>query len=239
MLETIPTDRFPKTQWSVVLRGAGDDKRAALGTLCQAYWYPVYAFLRRLGAKPADAADLTQGFFTSLVEHDQLKRVHPELGRFRSWLRSAAKHYYLNAVDAEKALKRGGKAVKLPFDAPGAEVRLGLELMHTLTPERLFDQCWARTVTDRALSAFRAECASAEELELMLELCDELKGERSEETRRADDAPKSGAQRTERFRQRERLKDRYRRLLRREILGTVDDSSAIDDEIRVLLGVGQ
>lgn len=235
-MEIVPTHQFPQTQWSVVLRGAGSDRRSALGALCRAYWYPVYAFLRRLGAKPSDAADLTQGFFTSLVERDQLKHVHPELGRFRSWLRNAAKHYYLNAIDMEKALKRGGNTVKVPFDAPGAEARLGRELMNSCTPERLFDQCWARTVTDRALANFRAECSSPEDFELMLEICDELKGE-SHGARRGDEAPKSGAQRTQECRQRERLKDRYRRHLRREILGTVVDSSVVDDEIRVLLDV--
>ena len=238
-MEIVANDRFPQTEWSVVMRGAGPDRRNALDALCRAYWYPVYAFLRRLGAKPADAADLTQGFFASLVEHDDLKRVDPKLGRFRSWLRNAATHFYFNVIDAEKTLKRGGKAVKLPLDLPGAEARLGRELMHTLTPDRLFDQCWASTVTDRALASFRAECSSVEDVERMLEICDELSGEGSRCARLPGEVPKSVAERVEKNRKGNRLKDRYRRHLRREILGTVEDSSAVDDEIRALLDVYQ
>lgn len=228
--------RFPETQWSVVLRAGGDDRRAALGELCHAYWYPVYGFFRRLGAKQAEAPDLTQGFFASLLERGDFKRVDPELGRFRSWLRAAAKYFFFNQRDWEKAEKRGGKVVKVSIDAPGAEERLERELMFTLSPERLFDRCWARTVTERALSRFRAECSDLQDFERMREICDELKGQADPQPR-TERPPKSGSERTRNSRQRAQLLYRYRRHLRREILGTVDELDAIDDEIRILLDV--
>jgi RNA polymerase sigma-70 factor (ECF subfamily) len=231
---------FPKTQWSVVLQAGKEDGRAALARLCEAYWYPVYSFLRAKGASPDRASDLTQSFFTFLIEGEEIKRADPERGRFRSFLRTAAKHFYMNAIDHERRQKRGGDLVRLSIDVPGAESRLSRELMHTLTPDRLFDRAWAKIVTERARREFREHCACPEDLALLERACAELSGEghaSEPERTSASGKPRTVAERVRKHRHRERVLAAYRRCLRREILGTLEDSSAIDAEIRYLIDV--
>src|ERR1700730_7477606 len=101
---------FPTTLWTVVLH-AGRDKgahvRAALAQLCQAYWYPLYSFVRRRGYSPQDAEDLTQAFFAQLLEKRGLERVDPAQGRFRTFLLAALKNFLANASDRAHARKRG------------------------------------------------------------------------------------------------------------------------------------
>src|SRR5277367_2121109 len=102
---------FPTTLWTVVLRAGRDEPakaRAALAQLCQAYWYPLYSFVRRRGYSPHDAEDLAQGFFAHLLEKQVLERVDPELGRFRTFLLASLKNYLANDWDRSHARKRGG-----------------------------------------------------------------------------------------------------------------------------------
>jgi len=91
--------QYPRTHWSVVLSaGRGNDTRAqvALTRLCQTYWYPLYAFVRRHGYSPEDAQDLTQGFFAHLLEHHALAGVHPAKGTFRAFLLASLRHFLAN-----------------------------------------------------------------------------------------------------------------------------------------------
>ncbi|HEY3498639.1 MAG TPA: hypothetical protein VGK73_28305 [Polyangiaceae bacterium] len=236
---TLRRDAFPKTEWSVVLKAGREDGSAALAALCKAYWYPVYSFLRAKGADPERAADLTQGFFEYLIEKGEVRKADPARGRFRSFLRSAAKHFYLNAIDYERRQKRGGDQVRLSIDMPGAEARLGAELSHSLSPDRLFDLCWAEVVTQRARREFEAGCDDPDDLALLRRLCGKLSGQDDplDSEPRAASSPMSGAERIRRHRHKERVLAKYRRYLRGEIMRTLDDSSLIDDEIRYLLDV--
>src|SRR3954466_12094743 len=110
---------FPTTQWSRVL-AAGDPAdppaRGALAELCAAYWYPLYAFVRRKGHPPGEAADLVQGTFLTLLDRDGLAAVAPERGRFRSFLMAACAHHLADCRDRDRAAKRGGGAVPIPID---------------------------------------------------------------------------------------------------------------------------
>src|SRR3954453_9987809 len=109
---------FATTRWSMVLaagKGESPDADAALAGLCQTYWYPLYAFVRRLGHQPADAQDLTQAFFARLLEKHYLQAADPERGRFRSFLLSAVKHFLSKERDRDKAHKRGGGRKVLPL----------------------------------------------------------------------------------------------------------------------------
>ena len=129
------------------------EARDALATLCETYWYPLYAYVRRQGHTPADAQDLTQGFFTRLLEKGDLQRVAPELGRFRSFLLASLKHYMINQWLRSRAVKRGGTRTILPLNFDAAEGRFSRESFHEQTPERLFDRQWALTALDRVRDA--------------------------------------------------------------------------------------
>src|SRR5437773_1294508 len=113
-------DPFPTTQWHLVLRArAGRTRQSeeALDALCQIYWYPLYAFVRRQNYSPEEAQDLTQAFFARLLERHYLDAYERERGRFRSFLLAALKHFLSNERDRERAQKRGGGISATPLDA--------------------------------------------------------------------------------------------------------------------------
>jgi RNA polymerase sigma-70 factor (ECF subfamily) len=151
---------FETTRWSLVVAAGGPDgpaARDALAALCDAYWYPLYAYVRRRGASPDDARDLTQGFIASLLERRDFERLRPERGRFRAFLLAALKHYLLNDAARQRAQKRGGGVATVPLGVDDAEGRYRYEPADEATPETLYERRWALTVIDRVLSALRQE----------------------------------------------------------------------------------
>jgi RNA polymerase sigma-70 factor (ECF subfamily) len=153
---------FRTTRWTVVRAASGapsSERRAALETLCAAYWPPVYAFVRRQGAAPARAEDLTQAFFARLLEKDDLRLADRERGRFRSFLLGALRHFLANEDDRERALKRGGGRAPLSLDATALrELEDGMEHeADCLTPEREFERAWAGAVLTRARARLALE----------------------------------------------------------------------------------
>jgi RNA polymerase sigma factor (sigma-70 family) len=233
-------EQFPDTCWAWIREASGDDGREAFGHLCQAYWYPVYCFLRRHGASASDASDITQDFFVHLLTSDKLAKVEPrEDCRFRTWLRTRAKRYFLNSLRRAKAGTRGGDAPHLRIDGVDAERRLAGELMHTLTPDRLFDRCWARTVTERARESLHRSYPARADVELMDEAVADLSGtaEPPDPAPASGRTPVPGAERTRKSRRKGKLLGEYTKYLRREIRGTVGRSDLIDHEICVLLDV--
>src|SRR5437762_2747732 len=131
---------FPTTHWSRVI-AAGDlrapEARESLASLCTAYWYPLYAYIRRRGHTPEQAQDLTQDFFALLLERDIIAKADPERGRFRSYLRTVCTRFLTNALQRANAWKRGGGRPSLPIDAFDAEGRYARELADEWTPERI------------------------------------------------------------------------------------------------------
>lgn len=145
--------QFPATQWTMVLQAQDAtviSSQRALSELCEMYWYPLYAFVRRLGCDVHDAEDVTQGFFAQLVKKDSLAKVAQNKGRLRSFLVKAIKNYLNQSRERAQAQKRGGGIKHLPIDADGAEARYNLEPGHELTPEVLYDRQWAMTVMKHA-----------------------------------------------------------------------------------------
>ena len=157
-----PTERFSTTHWSLVL-SAGDaatpESRAALGALCEVYWYPVYAYVRRRGYSVEDARDLTQAFFARLLEKNDLRAADPARGRFRSFLLTAVRHFLSNQRDWQSALKRGGGQPTLQLDFASGEERYIREPSDQLDPERIFERRWAMEVLESALRRLEADCA--------------------------------------------------------------------------------
>ncbi len=231
--------RFATTHWTVVLAAGSPDSsryREALETLCQIYWYPLYAYLRRRGYNTHQAEDYTQGFLTRLLERQSLKRADPTQGRFRSFLLSSLKHFIADEWDHAQAKKRGGDKRVFSLDVADAETRYSWEPAHTLSPEKLFEKSWALTILQQAIVQLKTECAEAGKLILFEHLKSYLQ---------ADDvpppyeemAPKLGMSKAAVRTTVHRLRQRYRELVRREIAQTVVSPDQVDDEIRHLFTV--
>ena len=150
---------FPTTRWTLVV-AASDPKRkefrSALASLCENYWYPLYAYLRRRGYPADQAQDLTQEFFIRVLEGRYLDRADPEKGRFRAFLLTSLKFFVADEEDRNRAQKRGGGAL-LPLEFSSGEERYQREPAHDETPERIFERRWALSVLDRVVEKLRDE----------------------------------------------------------------------------------
>ncbi|MDH3283171.1 MAG: sigma-70 family RNA polymerase sigma factor [Acidobacteriota bacterium] len=228
---------FATTHWSVVV-AAGDraspDAERALASLCEAYWYPLYAFARRRGADPEEARDLTQSFFATLLEKNYVADADRERGRFRTFLLTAFQHHAAKDRARERAAKRGGAERPLSLDYDVGEQRYLLEPVETATPERIYERRWALTILERVLSAVRRDYAETGRSALFDALSPVLVGASPAPSYRAigeDLGLSEGAVKVAAH----RLRRRYRARLRAEIEETVSTPSEVDDELRHLL----
>ena len=229
--------RFETTRWSVVQAAGSDastEARAALTTLCETYWMPLYWYARRRSQRPDEAQDLTQAFLTEFIEKYRIRAANRERGRFRSFLLASFKHFILNDAQARRAEKRGGGIPALSLEFDTAEGRYVLEPPDTRTPEAIFDRHWAMTVLD--LSLRRLEREAVEEgrgLEFDL-LKPSLLGESAEggyaAIARALDMTEGAVKVAV-----HRLRRRFREMVRQEIAQTVTTEAEIDEEVRYLL----
>jgi RNA polymerase sigma-70 factor (ECF subfamily) len=231
-----PAPRFMPTRWSVVLAAREEDSpqaEAALATLCQAYWYPLYAFVRRQGHSPADAQDLTQEFFARLIEKRYLARIHREGGRFRSFLLTALKRFLANEWDRAQAQKRGGGKTVVSIDGNAAETRYRLEPVHDETPERIYERHWAQTLLGQVLVRLESEYGAEGKAKLFECIHSSLSQPRGSMPY-AEIANRLGLTEAAVKMSVQRLRARYRELLRAEIAQTVGAPSEIEDELRYL-----
>jgi RNA polymerase sigma-70 factor (ECF subfamily) len=229
---------FPTTHWSRVAAAGGRDAadaRAALAQLCSAYWYPIYAFIRRQGSGPEEALDLTQGYFARLIEKGTVAAADPARGRFRTFLRADCGFFLSHERDRARALKRGGALRVYSIDAREAESRYRDEPAHAETPERQFERSWAILLIGRALGRVEQHYQSGGRGEVFRRLKPALTGE-PDANRFAQLAVElkttEGALRTAMHRLRSRFADE----LRAEVAATLDDPSpeAITEEVRDL-----
>ena len=228
--------RFPTTQWSRVVTAAGHDDgkaREALATLCRAYWYPIYAFVRHRGFSPEQAQDRTQEFFAYLLERDLIARADPARGRFRAFLRTVCARHLAGERDRENASKRGGGRPMLAIDAGDAEGRYAREPAHDLTADRIFDRTWALTLLDCVVDRLRREYDDAGRSDkfdvLIAVLTRDPASDPYEETARRLGTTEGSVRVAV-----HRLRRRYGLLLREEIAATVGDAELVDEEIRDL-----
>jgi DNA-directed RNA polymerase specialized sigma24 family protein len=231
--------QFVTTQWSAVL-AAGDSSApgcdAALEKLCRAYWYPLYAHIRRAGQSPDDAKDSTQDFLAWILSNKHLRVADPDRGKFRSFLLSRLKHFLWDARKKANAQKRGGGQVVISLDAGTAEERFGLEPATDQTPEKNFDHQWGLSVIEQTVERLRQEYIAVDRKDLFDELKqfqpgDETTHSYSEVAARlglSESAVKSAIW---------RLRQRHRELLREEIAQTVATPAEVEEEIRYLISV--
>ncbi|MEO7318947.1 MAG: RNA polymerase subunit sigma-24 [Chthoniobacteraceae bacterium] len=159
---------FHTTHWSMVRRATGTDPaaaRTALSALCEEYWYPIYAFIRRSGKGAPDAEDLTQGFFARFLEKETLAIADPGKGKLRTFLLLCATRYLKDEHDRAMAQKRGA-AVLVSFDAASAEERYAAEPVDDLTPDRIFQRRWAITILDQSFGLLAEEFAGEGKAEI-------------------------------------------------------------------------
>jgi RNA polymerase sigma-70 factor (ECF subfamily) len=233
---TATPGRFPTTRWSRVV-AAGDsaepDAAEALADLCSAYWFPIYAFVRRKGHDAERALDLTQSYFARLLERRPIAAADPARGRFRSFLLSDCSHFLAHERERDGALKRGGGRAVVSIVADDAEGRFDLEPSHEETPERAFERDWALALLDSVLDGLRREYertgrgATFEVLKVVL-----TAGARP--APQADLALRLGTTEAAVQVATHRLRARYREALRSAIAATVADESEVDDELKAL-----
>ena len=225
---------FPTTRWSLVA-AAGDPRRkearSALVSLCEHYWYPLYAYLRRRGYPPDQAQDLIQDFFIRVLEGRYLDRADPEKGRFRSFILTCLKFFVADEADRHRASKRGGGAV-LPLELSSGEEHYQREPAHDETPERIFERRWALSVLDRVVDKLRNEFVQHGRPEHFERLKVSLLGQ--------SDAPYAALAREMNTSEGalkvaiHRLRKRYRELFRQEIADTVADPEDVESELKYL-----
>ena len=218
--------------------GEADSDRArhALEHICERYWYPLYAYVRRLGYDPHAAADATQSFFLHLHQTALVTKVDPAAGRFRTFLLTSLKYHLLSERKRESALKRGGGATLLSLDEADAEGRFVNEPCDGRSPDLLFERSWVMNLLDEALGRLEKEYQSDGHQALF----DHLQPARIKE----EPAPSyraiaevlgvtEGSVKVSIH----RMRQRYREILTGLVASTVPEAGEVEQELRHLLKV--
>jgi RNA polymerase sigma factor (sigma-70 family) len=229
-------DVFVTTRWTVVLsagRQSSPESDRALSELCQTYWYPLYAYVRRQDYTKEDAEDLVQAFFARFLEKNYLEGLNAGRGKFRAFLLASLKHFLANEWDKANRQKRGGGTPHLSLDWQSADDRFHLDPPDPVSPEKIFDREWALALLERVIARLRGECAADGKGALFDQARGYLMvGEKAipyaEAARNL--GMDEGAVRVAVH----RLRKRYRELLRDEIAQTLDDPAQVADELRSL-----
>jgi len=237
-IHTLPGhSQFPTTRWTLVLaagKPGRNEAQPALVSLCENYWYPLYAYLRRRGYSADQAQDLTQEFFVRVLEGKYIDRADPEKGRFRSFILTSLKFFVADEGDRDRAQKRGGGTLE-PLEFLSGEERYQREPAHDETPERIFERRWALSVIDRVVEKLREEYVHHGRPEHFERLKIFLIGQ--------PDAPYASLAREMNTSEGalkvaiHRLRKRYRELFRQEIADTVADPAEVESELRFLATV--
>jgi RNA polymerase sigma factor (sigma-70 family) len=235
---TKPRDIFATTHWTVVL-AAGQrhtpQSDRALEELCHAYWFPLYAYVRRRGYSKEDAEDLTQAFFARFLEKNFLDGLKAERGRFRAFLLASLKHFLANEWDRSQRQKRGGGQAHLSLDWQTADTQFQIASTAEPSPDRAFDREWAVALLGNVVARLQSECEAEGRGRQFAELKVCLTAGKGV-LPHAEVARRLGMDETAVRVAAHRLRKRYRQLLRDEIAHTLSDPAQVDEEMRALFG---
>jgi RNA polymerase sigma factor (sigma-70 family) len=222
----------------VVLEAQGESPAAqqALEKLCRVYWRPIYSFVRRQGAAPDEAQDLTQGFFALLLERRDLRTARKEKGRLRSYLLTAVKHFLADERRRAMAIKRGRGERLIPLEEMRSEEQSGLEPSDPFTAERIYERRWASTLLDRVLSRLEDKYRERGNGALF-DSFNQLLGDEPGAPSQADIAAQLGMTENAVSQAFHRFRQSYQSLLREEIAQTVATPGDIENELRYLIAV--
>jgi RNA polymerase sigma-70 factor (ECF subfamily) len=237
MPHDVRNQHFATTRWSIVLAAGDLDRQGsqeALAQLCEVYWYPVYAYVRRRVHDVHEAQDLTQTFFSVLLEKQTIARADPGRGRFRAFLLTALQNFLANEWDKARTAKRGGGKAALSLDFDAGESRYQIERAHDLTAEKLYERRWVLTLLDQVLECLRIELTQASKPQYFEQFKGALTGEAaadgySQAAAALGITPAAAKQAAY------RLRKRYRELFRAEVARTVERDEDVDQEIGRLL----
>ena len=233
-----PQDRaqFATTRWSIVVKAGRDssaDAQEALESLCQTYWYPLYAYVRRKGKTADDAADLTQAFFTQLLEKNSLQSADQEVGRFRTFLLTLFQRFMANEYHRERAQKRGGDRRKLSLDFESAEDRYRFEPVENWTPEKIYQRRWALTLLQQVMELLADEHRKQDKEELF-QHCQAFMTGSAEGQTYADPAQALGMTESAVRVAVYRMRQRYQELLKQQVAQTMEEGLDVDEELAEL-----
>jgi len=231
-------DIFATTHWTVVLaagRQHSPQAARALEELCRTYWFPLYAYVRRRGYAREDAEDLTQAFFTRLLEKNSFASLNAGKGKFRAFLLASVKHFLANARDKAHTLKRGGGSIPLSLDWQTADTQFQVAATGEPSPDQAFDREWAVALLARVIERLQNECAADGKAKLFEQLKLFLTAG-NDEPAQSEVAQALGMETGAVRVAIHRLRKRYRQLLRDEIAHTLTDQAMVDDEMRALFG---
>ena len=232
---------FPPTRWSLVLGAQSESdeqsRTRALSDLCEMYWYPLYAFVRRRGLAPSDAEDVTQGFFCELIGKDRVQLFSESKGKLRAYLLSSVKNYLKDLRKYEGAVKRGGgvKPLSLEFEIELAEERYAAEPAEFDTPEKLFEMRWSMTILERVFRLVESEYERLGKSDVFQALKGNLAGDGDVSFREISENSEmsEGSARVALF----RMRKQYRKILEAEISQTLAEGESVEEEIEYLTNV--
>ncbi len=229
---------FATTHWSVVLSAQGESAAAeqALEKLCRTYWRPIYTFIRRRGARPEEAEDLTQGFFAQLLERRSLDAVRKEKGRLRSYLLGALKYFLADEQRRTMAIKRGKGQRLVPLEELRGDASSEMEPADPTTAELIYERRWASTLLEHVLSRLKDEYRAAGNAALFDSLKRLLPDDPGAPSQ-AEIAAQLGMTENAVRQAFHRFRQRYQSLMREEIANTVATPGDIEDELRHLISV--
>ena len=228
--------RFPSTIWQQVASAGSPvtaEARDCLASLCEIYWQPIHALIRRHWRPADEAVDLTQSFFIAVLEKETLAQANRERGRFRDFLRKVCLNFLKDEHRRRQARVHGGDISYVSVDARDALGIALFEPVHLTTPDRIFERDWAMTLLKRALDKIADEYAQSGRAEIFEELKVGLTEGRGAIPGSVL-ANRLGMTENAVHQASSRLRARFRQILVEEIAGTLDDPSQIDDEIRFL-----
>ena len=224
-----------QTDWLVV-NAAGritPEGAGALNKLCSTYWYPLYAYVRRKGHAPQDAQDLTQEFFSRLLESPWLRDVHPSKGKFRSFLLASMNHFLANEWRRSQTQKRGGGREIFSLDGVAAEDCYRFEPSHNDTPDKVFERHWAMILVEQVMTRLQEQYRVSGKGDLFEAVKGMLDGEMNREGYAAM-AARLGTTKAAVKKAAQRLREHYQEVLRAEVAQTVSDPTEIDEEMHNL-----
>ena len=213
------------------------ESEQALATICQAYWYPLYAYARRAGNSPEDAEDITQGFIAAFLARDGLKKTDPQKGKLRSFLLVSLKRHMRDEWLRKKREKRGGGESPLSIDIEESEAKYASYLIDEMTPDMAYDRLWVIALLEEVMKELGVVCARDGKLTLLGEVAPYLSLEAENQCPYPELAEKLGLSESGVRVAVHRLRKKYRELLRARVADTLDESEDFELELEYLIGL--